>query len=197
MLTGADGLLDQQRVAALAEELHQVIASGRKVALVSSGAVGAGMGRLGMQTPPERPGAACKPSPRSGKAIWSKPTIAVCAPHGRHAAQVLLTADDLDDRTRYLNVRNTILTLFELGAVPIINENDTVSVEELQTTFGDNDRLAAMVTNLIRAPLLGAAFRRRRPVRRRSGRSGFESHSDGHEARRIDPGPWCAIGRPA
>ncbi len=74
--------------------------------------------------------------------------------HGRHAAQVLLTADDLDNRTRYLNIRNTIHTLLEYGAVPIINENDTVSTEELQTTFGDNDRLAAMVTNLIRAPLL-------------------------------------------
>ena len=65
-----------------------------------------------------------------------------------------LIADDLDNRTRYLNIRNTILTLMKLGAVPIINENDTVSVDELQTTFGDNDRLAAMVTNLIRAPLL-------------------------------------------
>ena len=74
--------------------------------------------------------------------------------HGRHAAQILLTADDLDDRTRYLNVRNTLRALFEFGAVPIINENDTVSVDELMTTFGDNDRLAAMVTNLIRAPLL-------------------------------------------
>ena len=73
---------------------------------------------------------------------------------GHHAAQVLLTADDLEHRTRYLNARNTLLTLLELGAVPIINENDTVSVEELQTTFGDNDRLAAIVTNLIRAPLL-------------------------------------------
>ncbi len=66
----------------------------------------------------------------------------------------MLTADDLNHRTRYLNIRNTILTLLECGAVPIINENDTVSTEELQTTFGDNDRLAAMVTNLIRAPLL-------------------------------------------
>src|SRR5438270_4990673 len=74
--------------------------------------------------------------------------------HGRHAAQILLIADDLDNRTRYLNIRNTILMLMKLGAMPIINENDTVSVEELQTTFGDNDRLAAMVTNLIRAPLL-------------------------------------------
>ncbi len=67
---------------------------------------------------------------------------------GRHAAQILLVADDLDHRTRYLNIRNTILNLLELGAVPIINENDTVSVEELRTTFGDNDRLAAMMTNL-------------------------------------------------
>ena len=74
---------------------------------------------------------------------------------GRHAAQILLTADDLDRRTSYLNARNTVLTLMnEYGAVPIINENDTVSVEELQTTFGDNDRLAAIVTNLIQAPLL-------------------------------------------
>jgi glutamate 5-kinase len=74
--------------------------------------------------------------------------------HGRHAAQVLLTAKDLDDRVGYLNVRNTLLSLLEFGAVPIINENDTVAVDELMTTFGDNDRLAAMVTNLLCAPLL-------------------------------------------
>lgn len=74
--------------------------------------------------------------------------------HGRHAAQILLTADDLNDRTRYLNVRNTILALFRYGAIPIINENDTVRVDELQRNVGDNDQLAAMVTNLIRAPLL-------------------------------------------
>lgn len=74
--------------------------------------------------------------------------------HGRRAAQVLLTAEDLDDRPRYLNVRNTLLSLLEFKAIPIINENDTVSVDELMTTFGDNDRLAALVTNLLRAPLL-------------------------------------------
>ena len=71
-----------------------------------------------------------------------------------HAAQVLLTAEDLDDRTRYLNVRNTLLALLEYDAIPIINENDTVAIDELATTFGDNDRLAALVTNLLRAPLL-------------------------------------------
>jgi glutamate 5-kinase len=74
--------------------------------------------------------------------------------HGRHAAQVLLTAEDLEHRLRYLNARNTLVTLLDFGAVPIINENDTVAVEELHNTFGDNDRLAAIVTNLIRAPLL-------------------------------------------
>jgi len=74
--------------------------------------------------------------------------------HGRHAAQILLTADDLNDRTRYLNVRNTLLAVFEYGALPIVNENDTVRVDELQRNVGDNDRLAAMVTNLLRAPLL-------------------------------------------
>jgi glutamate 5-kinase len=74
--------------------------------------------------------------------------------HNRSAAQVLLTADDLDDRTRYLNVRNTLRALLDFQAVPIINENDTVAVEELAARFGDNDRLAALVTNLLRAPLL-------------------------------------------
>jgi glutamate 5-kinase len=74
--------------------------------------------------------------------------------HNRHVAQVLLTAGDLDQRTGYLNVRNTLHALLEFGAVPIINENDTVAVDELMSTFGDNDRLAAMVTNLLQAPLL-------------------------------------------
>ena len=71
-----------------------------------------------------------------------------------HAAQILLTADDLEHRTKYLNVRNTLNALLEFGAIPIINENDTLSVAELKTTFGDNDRLAALVADLIHAPLL-------------------------------------------
>src|SRR5205823_2474842 len=74
------------------------------------------------------------------------------SPHGTHTAQILLTAGDFDNRARYLNARNTILTLFEWNVLPIINENDTVSVAEIR--FGDNDHLAAMVTNLLRAPLM-------------------------------------------
>ncbi|HEX3998521.1 MAG TPA: glutamate 5-kinase [Pirellulales bacterium] len=153
ILTGADGLLDQERVAALAEELHHVVASGRKVALVSSGAVGAGMGRLGIKRRPTDL-AQLQAVAAVGQSALVEAYDRNLRLHGHHAAQVLLIADDLDNRTRYLNIRNTLLALLEFGAVPVINENDTVSVEELQTTFGDNDRLAAMVTNLIRAPLL-------------------------------------------
>jgi glutamate 5-kinase len=153
VLTGENGRLDEARVAELAEDLHRVMESGRKVAMVSSGAVGSGMGRLGLTRRP-----VTLPQLQAVAAVGQSHLVEVyersLRAHGRHAAQVLLTAEDLDDRTRYLNVRNTLLALLEFGAVPIINENDTVSVEELQTTFGDNDKLAAMVTNLIRAPLL-------------------------------------------
>jgi glutamate 5-kinase len=153
VLTGPTGLLNQERVAALAEELHQLMATGRKVALVTSGAVGAGLGQLHL---PRRPAnlAQLQAVAAVGQSHLIETYDRGLRAHGRHAAQLLLTAHDLDDRTGYLNVRNTIRALFEFGAVPIINENDTVSVDELMTTFGDNDRLAAMVTNLIRAPLL-------------------------------------------
>ena len=153
ILTDPEGLLDQVRVASLAEELHQVLQLGRRVALVSSGAVAAGMGRLGLKKRPTDL-AQLQAVAAVGQTSLVEAYDRTLRSHGRHAAQILLIADDLDNRTRYLNIRNTVLTLMKLGAVPIINENDTVSVEELQTTFGDNDRLAAMVTNLIRAPLL-------------------------------------------
>ena len=153
VLTRADGVLDQERIASLAGQLHLLLDQGRKVALVSSGAVGAGMGQLGLKQRPTDL-AHLQAVAAVGQSHLVEAYDRALRSHGRHAAQILLTAEDLDHRTRYLNIRNTILRLFEYGAVPIINENDTVSVAELQTTFGDNDRLAAMVTNLIRAPLL-------------------------------------------
>lgn len=153
VLTGEDGRLNEARVAELVQDMHRVMETGRQVALVSSGAVGSGMGRLGLKSRP-----ANLPQLQAVAAVGQSYLVEVydrsLRAHGRHAAQVLLTAEDLDDRIRYLNVRNTIRAILEFGALPIINENDTLSVEELQTTFGDNDRLAAMVTNLIRAPLL-------------------------------------------
>jgi glutamate 5-kinase len=153
VLTHADGTLNQDRITRLAEELNAVKESGRRVVLVSSGAVGAGMSQLGLK---QRPTGISKLQAVAavGQAKLIEAYDRTLSKHGRHAAQVLLTASDLDNRTRYLNVRNTLLTLLEFGAVPIINENDTVAVDELMATFGDNDRLAAMVTNLLRAQLL-------------------------------------------
>ncbi|MGC3968335.1 MAG: glutamate 5-kinase [Pirellulales bacterium] len=152
-LTRPDGSLDESRIEQLATQLHLLMATGRKVVLVSSGAVASGMGRLGLKERP-RDLAKLQAVAAVGQSYLVQTYDRVFRSLGRQAAQVLLTTDDLDERARYLNVRNTLLTLLEFGAVPIINENDTVSTEELQTTFGDNDRLAAMVTNLIRAPLL-------------------------------------------
>jgi glutamate 5-kinase len=149
VLTGADGSLDRERIG----ELNEILDGGRQVVLVSSGAVASGMGRLGLARRP-----ADVAHLQAVAAIGQCHLVQAYEEHlsalGRHAAQVLLTADDLDLRARYLNVRNTIRVLLEYKAVPIINENDTVSVEELETTFGDNDRLAAMVANLLLAPLL-------------------------------------------
>jgi glutamate 5-kinase len=151
VLTHENGTLDPQRLQALADQLHRSRTSGRQVVLVSSGAIGAGMGRLGL---PRRPSdlrqlQACA---AIGQALLMRAYEDCLARHGIPTAQILLTAGDFDSRGRYLNARNTILTLFEYGCLPIINENDTVSVAEIK--FGDNDHLAALVTNLLQAPLL-------------------------------------------
>ncbi len=151
VLTRADGTLEPTRVQALADQIQRLKASGRKVALVSSGAIGAGIGRLGLVRRPTdlRQLQACA---AIGQALLMRAYEDSLAQHGIPTAQLLLTAGDFDSRTRYLNARNTILTLFEWGCLPIINENDTVSVAEIR--FGDNDHLAALVTNLLQAPLL-------------------------------------------
>jgi glutamate 5-kinase len=153
VLTQADGTLNHKRIEQLAEEIHAMHAGGRRTVLVSSGAVGAGVGLLGLKSRPTDL-AKLQAVAAVGQTHLIQSYDGVFAKHGRRAAQVLLTIEDVDDRLRYLNVRNTLHSLLDFGAVPIVNENDTVSVEELKTTFGDNDRLAAMVTNLLRAPLL-------------------------------------------
>ena len=151
VLTADDGTLDLKRVEALADQLHRLRQNGRRVALVSSGAVGAGVGRLNLgRRPADLPHLqACA---AVGQCYLMRAYEECLARHGTPTAQILLTAGDFDNRVRYLNARNTILTLFEYGCLPIINENDTVSVAEIK--FGDNDHLAAMVTNLLQAPLL-------------------------------------------
>jgi len=151
VLAAADGRLDPGRLQALADQIERIRKTGRQVALVSSGAIGAGLGRLGLSTRPTdlRQLQACA---AIGQSFLMRAYQECLDRHGAHTAQILLTAGDFDSRARYLNVRNTILMLFEWGVLPIINENDTVSVAEIK--FGDNDHLAAMVTNLLQAPLL-------------------------------------------
>jgi glutamate 5-kinase len=151
VLTRADGTLEPARVQALADQLQRVRAAGRKVALVSSGAIGAGVGRLALGRRPTdlRQLQACA---AVGQAFLMRAYEDCLRRHEIPTAQLLLTAGDFDSRSRYLNARNTIVTLFEWGCLPIINENDTVSVAEIR--FGDNDHLAALVTNLLQAPLL-------------------------------------------
>lgn len=151
VLSTDDDRLDSDRIASLAEQIRGLVESGRKVVLVSSGAIGAGMGLLGLR---ERPKdlSHLQAAAATGQAHLIHLYDKHLRPHGFHAAQLLLTANDFKSRARYLNVRNTLLTLAEFPTVPIVNENDTVSTEEIK--LGDNDRLAAMVANLIRADLL-------------------------------------------
>jgi glutamate 5-kinase len=151
VLTGSDGTLHRGRVRALADQVQRLRAVQRKVVLVSSGAIGAGVGELGLGKRPTnlRHLQACA---AVGQSVLMRAYQEALAGHHIHPAQILLTAGDFDHRARYLNVRNTILSLLEWDCLPVINENDTVSVAEIR--FGDNDHLAAMVTNLLQAPLL-------------------------------------------
>ena len=151
VLADPTGTLDRHRIQSLADQVQRIRATGRRVTLVSSGAIGAGVGRLKLGGRPSD-----LPQLQACAAVGQSALMQLyqeaLAPYGVHAAQLLLTAADLDSRPRYLNVRNTIRTLFEYNCLPIINENDTVSVAEIK--FGDNDHLAAMVANLLQAPLL-------------------------------------------
>lgn len=151
VLADPSGALDRRRIASLAAQVQRVRESGRRVALVSSGAIGAGVGKLKLGTrPTDLPHLqACA---AVGQSALMQLYQEALTPFGVHTAQLLLTAGDFDSRARYLNVRNTILTLWEYHCLPVINENDTVSVAEIK--FGDNDHLAAMVANLLQAPLL-------------------------------------------
>ena len=153
VLTGPDGLLDTARIEALGRQFDVALAAGRRIVLVSSGAVGAGMGRMGLTARPQEL-ASLQAVAAIGQSCLIEAYERAFRGRGRHAAQVLLVADDLQDRSRYLNIRNTLRALLDYGAIPVINENDTVSVEELRTSFGDNDRLAALVATLLGAPLL-------------------------------------------
>jgi glutamate 5-kinase len=142
---------DPDRIERLAADIAAVRRDDREVALVSSGAIATGMARLALaerpRSIPEKQAAAAV----GQSALMWQYEIAFKR-HGLAVGQVLLTAQDIGDRTRYLNARNTLLALLGFGVVPIVNENDTVAVEEIKV--GDNDNLSALVASLIEADLL-------------------------------------------
>ncbi len=150
-LTHSTGKLNFQRIEKLIRELADLANSGKEIILVTSGAVGAGMDRLGLKekpkTIPEKQAAAAV-----GQSILMHVYGKIFGEYGQVVAQVLLTREDSVNRKRFANSRNTLLTLLAMGVIPIINENDVVAVDELK--IGDNDTLSAMVSSIVEADLL-------------------------------------------
>lgn len=151
LLRAPQGGLREEVVSHLVQQLSTLRQQGHEIALVSSGAIALGIQLLGLQGMPQaitqqQAAAAIGQS----QLIWTYERL--FGAFGQKTAQILLTHDDLRHRMRYLNARNTLLMLLQYGVIPIINENDTVSVAELR--FGDNDSLAAMVCSLIGAEVL-------------------------------------------
>ncbi|MFA5535843.1 MAG: glutamate 5-kinase [Bacillota bacterium] len=150
-LTHPTGKLDLRQMEKLVRELANLANQGKEIILVSSGSVGAGMGRLGFGKRPrnlrEKQAIAAV-----GQGILLHMYEKIFAEYGLIVAQILLTRDDFADRRRYLNISHTFSQLLEYGVLPIVNENDTTAVDELK--FGDNDRLAALVAGAIDADLL-------------------------------------------
>ena len=151
VLTNEDGFLDKHQITEFSKQVIKLRSNGYSVVVVSSGSVGAGISALGFLKRPN-----ILPELQAAAAIGQGKLIEIyneCfKKHGYHAAQILLTRQDFEDRQRYLNTCNTLHSLLNFKTIPVINENDTISVEEI--TFGDNDILSALVTNLLRADLL-------------------------------------------
>jgi len=151
VLTSSANHIDRRRIASLTRGVCQLKDKGHEVILVSSGAIATGMGMLGLKTRPKD-----LPKQQAAAAIGQARLMKIYDEFfkkgKRLTAQVLLTKDDLTNGKRRLNAKHTLLTLLKVRSVPIINENDTVAVDEIK--FGDNDLLSAQVAKLVKADLL-------------------------------------------
>jgi glutamate 5-kinase len=143
--------LDYAAIEDWAQQIAQLRQKGIEIILVSSGSVAEGMSRMGWETRPTEL-AKLQAAAAIGQTGLIEAYEAQFKKHGIQAAQILLTHDDISNRRRYLNARNTLRTLLDLSALPIINENDTVALAEMR--LGDNDTLAALVASLVEADLL-------------------------------------------
>jgi glutamate 5-kinase len=149
LIASESGEPQVDRLAQVAAALAEAVDAGERVCVVSSGAIALGRARSGLRPERERSLGRLQAASALGQAELQRLWQDAFAPHGLLAAQVLLTAAELGERRSYLNVRNALQALFELGAVPILNENDTTATDEI--SFGDNDILAAQVAVLLRA----------------------------------------------
>ncbi|TBR40799.1 glutamate 5-kinase [Marinomonas agarivorans] len=151
LLTNDGEGLDDGRISDWVDQIAHLRSLGKEVVLVSSGSVAAGMKRLGFTQRPSQINEL-----QASAAVGQMELIGMYeshfAKHSLQTAQILLTNEDLSNRRRYLNARSTLRTLLQLGALPIVNENDTVVTDEIR--FGDNDTLGALVANLVEADLL-------------------------------------------
>ncbi|MBN2839278.1 MAG: glutamate 5-kinase [Fusobacteriaceae bacterium] len=150
-LTHETGLLNLERIEVLVRQIANLHNNGYEVMLVTSGAIGAGMGKLNLKNRPKT-----LPEKQAVAAVGQVALIhlyqKIFAEYGKNIGQLLLTASDLNERNRYLNGRNTCFALFNAGVIPVINENDAIAVEEIKV--GDNDTLSAFVATLVDADLL-------------------------------------------
>lgn len=159
-ITTAKGELDQEEMRTLADQIAAAVKQGNRIVLVTSGAVAAGIAELGL---PPRPNDIVfqQASAATGQSVLMARYRELFKPHNVKVAQVLLTAEDLSNRASYLHTRNVLKLLLSMGVVPIINENDVTSVDELEPVtegfkinFSDNDILSALVANAIVADAL-------------------------------------------
>jgi len=151
LLTDHGRGLDRDAIAGWVKQIAELTGEGRQLLLVSSGSVAEGMVRLGWK---QRPHQLCELQAAAsvGQMGLVQTYESLFQQYQLHTGQVLLTHEDLSDRKRYLNARNTLLALLRLQVIPVVNENDTVATDEIR--FGDNDTLAALVANLVEADVL-------------------------------------------
>lgn len=151
VITHHDGTLDLKQIEKLVRQIALLKDNGLQVIVVTSGSIGAGIAQLGLKKRP-RDISQLQSCAAVGQSQLMHTYAELFKRRGFVVAQILLTAEDLRHRVRHLNARNTLFSLLERNVIPIVNENDTVVVDEIR--FGDNDRLSALVTNLIQADLL-------------------------------------------
>jgi glutamate 5-kinase len=190
LVAGPGGKVRRSLLRARGREIRHVVEGGEPVCVVSSGAIALGLPRLGLDRRP-RNVARLQAASALGQARLQAAWDDALAPLA--AAQVLLTASDVGDRTTYVNARNALTALFKLGAVPVVNENDATATDEI--TFGDNDALAAQVAVLLRARLLVLLTEVEGVYSRAPGTPGAELLTEGAQAAGAALGATSPLGR--